>query len=47
MPMGWHGARDAFSKRMDKALADIPDVYRVVKDILIATDKWEAHVARV
>ena len=44
MPMGWSGSSDVFGYRMDKALAGIPHVHRVVEDILIATTTWEEHL---
>eukprot|EP00094_Tigriopus_californicus_P003595 TCALIF_03458-PA protein Name:"Similar to pol Retrovirus-related Pol polyprotein from transposon opus (Drosophila melanogaster)" AED:0.06 eAED:0.10 QI:61/0/0/1/0/0.16/6/0/1068 len=41
MPMGWHGSSDVFNSRMSWALKDVPNVGRVVEDMIIYTDTLE------
>jgi Reverse transcriptase (RNA-dependent DNA polymerase) len=50
MPMGWCGSSDVFHERMAKALEHVPNVARVVEDVLVYSDTEEQHeeaVARV
>eukprot|EP00094_Tigriopus_californicus_P011340 TCALIF_10946-PA protein Name:"Similar to TY3B-G Transposon Ty3-G Gag-Pol polyprotein (Saccharomyces cerevisiae (strain ATCC 204508 / S288c))" AED:0.05 eAED:0.05 QI:0/-1/0/1/-1/1/1/0/129 len=41
MPMSWHGSSDVFNARMSWALRDVPNVGRVVEDMIINTDILE------
>ena len=43
MPMGWHGSSDVFNARMTKALEGVPNIKRVVEDILVYSDTIEEH----
>jgi hypothetical protein len=48
MPMGWCGSSDAQNTCIVAAgINTIPNMYRVVKDILVATDTWPKHMQRV
>ena len=41
--MGWCGASDVFNERMAEALKELPNIKRVVEDVLIHSDTWEEH----
>ena len=47
MPMGWHASSDVFNERMAAAFKGIPNMTRLVEDILIHSPTWEEHMVDV
>ena len=43
LPMGWCGSSDVFNERMEMALAGVPNIRRVVEDVLIYSETWAEH----
>ena len=46
-PMGWHGSSDVFNERMAWAFKGVPNMVRLVEDILVYSNTWEEHLAHV
>jgi hypothetical protein len=44
--MGWSGSSDVFNKKMTDSLKGLP-VFRIVEDIMIASETEEQHVIDV
>jgi hypothetical protein len=45
--MGWYGSSDAFNKRKACTVDSLPNIYRVIKDILIYSPTRANHLADV
>jgi transposase InsO family protein len=43
MPMGWNASSDLFHGRMATALQGVPNVLRVVEDMLVWSETWQEH----